>query len=139
MARVIIGVDPHKRSATIEVINEREQTVGQGRFGTDTDGYQAMLAAGRRHADRLLEHLSEQRGSTGTPPPVGVTFCVQDQGPREPWLVVAGPHRLRTWRAVVQCCWPGSAAQLAGWLCLTWSTKVLTAGKARSGRSRKMV
>ena len=52
MARVIIGVDPHKRSATIEVINEREQTIGQGRFGTDRDGYQAMLAAGRRHKDR---------------------------------------------------------------------------------------
>ena len=52
MARVIIGVDPHKRSATIEVINEREQTVGQGRFGTDTDGYKAMLAAGRRHKNR---------------------------------------------------------------------------------------
>jgi transposase len=52
VARVIIGVDPHKRSATIEVINEREQTVGRGRFGTDTDGYKAMLAAGRRHKDR---------------------------------------------------------------------------------------
>jgi transposase len=40
------------RSATIEVINEREQTIGQGRFGTDRDGYKAMLAAGRRHKDR---------------------------------------------------------------------------------------
>ena len=37
MARVIIGVDPHKRSATIEVINEREQTLAQGRFGTDRE------------------------------------------------------------------------------------------------------
>ncbi|MCY1141459.1 transposase [Actinoplanes sp. Pm04-4] len=52
MARVIIGVDPHKRSATIEVINERERTLAQGRFGTDRDGYQAMLAAGRKYADR---------------------------------------------------------------------------------------
>jgi hypothetical protein len=52
VARVIIGVDPHKRSATIEVINGREQTIGQGRFGTDTDGYRAMLAAGRRHKER---------------------------------------------------------------------------------------
>ena len=53
MARVIIGVDPHKRSATIEVVNEREQTIAQGRFGTDTDGYKAMPAAGRRHKDRM--------------------------------------------------------------------------------------
>ena len=51
MAEVIIGVDPHKRSATIEIINAREKTVGQGRFGTDRDGYQAMLAAGRKHRD----------------------------------------------------------------------------------------
>ena len=53
MARVVIGVDPHKRSATIEIINEREQAVGQGRFGNDGDGYKAMLAAGRIHNDRV--------------------------------------------------------------------------------------
>lgn len=53
MTRVVIGVDPHKRSATIEVINEREQPVAVGRYGTDTPGYQAMLAAGRTHPDRL--------------------------------------------------------------------------------------
>jgi hypothetical protein len=53
MSQVIIGVDPHKRSATIEIINEREQAVGGGRFAADRDGCQAMLAAGRKHADRL--------------------------------------------------------------------------------------
>src|ERR671921_1205248 len=53
MAQVIIGVDPHKRSATIEIINEREQAVGGGRFGTDRDGYKAMLAAGRKYNDRV--------------------------------------------------------------------------------------
>jgi hypothetical protein len=53
MGRVIIGMDPHKRSATIEIINDREQVQAQGRFCTDTDGYQAMLKAGRRHKDRI--------------------------------------------------------------------------------------
>ena len=53
MTHVIIGVDPHKRSATIEVINSREQPLATGRYDTDTTGYQAMLAAGRRHPDRL--------------------------------------------------------------------------------------
>jgi transposase len=53
VARVVIGVDPHKRSATIEIMNHREKAIGQGRFGTDRDGYQAMLAAGRKHADRI--------------------------------------------------------------------------------------
>ncbi|WP_327007596.1 IS110 family transposase [Dactylosporangium sp. NBC_01737] len=53
MSRVVIGMDPHKRSATIEVIDERERVLGQGRYGTDTDGYQRMLAAGRRFAERV--------------------------------------------------------------------------------------
>ncbi|MDI6105916.1 IS110 family transposase [Actinoplanes sp. NEAU-A12] len=53
MGQVIIGVDPHKRSATIEVIDQRERVLDKGRFGTDTPGYQAMLAAGRRHTDRI--------------------------------------------------------------------------------------
>jgi transposase len=53
MARVIIGMDPHKRSATIEIINHREKILAQGRFGTDRDGYQTMLKLGRRHKDRI--------------------------------------------------------------------------------------
>jgi transposase len=53
MARTIIGLDPHKRSATIEVINNHEHVLQQGRYGTDTSGYQAMLTAGRRHAERV--------------------------------------------------------------------------------------
>jgi len=53
MGRVVIGMDPHKRSATIEVIDGREQVLAQGRFGTDTDGYRQMLAAGRRFPDRV--------------------------------------------------------------------------------------
>jgi transposase len=53
MGRFIIGMDPHKRSATIEVINEREKVLAQGRFGTDTDGYHTMLTLGRQYPDRL--------------------------------------------------------------------------------------
>jgi transposase len=53
MTRVIIGVDPHKRSATIEVINDRETVLAHGRYDTATSGYQAMLAAGRRHSGRV--------------------------------------------------------------------------------------
>jgi transposase len=52
MGHVIIGMDPHKRSATIEVIDERERVLGTGRFGTDRDGYQQMLVSGRQHSDR---------------------------------------------------------------------------------------
>jgi hypothetical protein len=67
MAQVIIGVDPHNRSATIEIINDREQVLGRGRFATDRDGYKAMLAAGRKHPDRLW--AVEGSGSASAPTP----------------------------------------------------------------------
>ena len=53
MFQVVIGVDPHKRSATIEVIDQCERVLGKGRFSTDHDGYKAMLAAGRKHGERF--------------------------------------------------------------------------------------
>jgi transposase len=53
VTRVIIGVDPHKRSATIEVIGGREKVLAEGRYGTDSDGYRAMLTSGRRYPKRM--------------------------------------------------------------------------------------
>jgi transposase len=53
MGRVVIGMDPHKRSATIEVLDEREKVLSTGRFGTDREGYRNMLAAGRRWPQRV--------------------------------------------------------------------------------------
>jgi hypothetical protein len=50
---VIIGMDPHKRSATIEIVDERAAVLAAGRFGTDKAGYAQMLAAGRKFADRI--------------------------------------------------------------------------------------
>src|SRR6478672_7783254 len=72
MENVIIGVDPHKLSATIEVVDHRERLLGSGRFDTDRAGYAAMRTyakawpnrrwavegangAGRPLAQRLLE------------------------------------------------------------------------------------
>lgn len=53
MGQVIIGMDPHKRSATIEVIDDRETVLAGGRFGTDREGYKAMLALARRDPERV--------------------------------------------------------------------------------------
>ena len=50
---VIIGMDPHKRSATIEVIDERAVVPAAGRYGTDKAGYAQMLTAARMFADRI--------------------------------------------------------------------------------------
>lgn len=59
MARVIVGVDPHERSATIEVIDEREQAMFPG------------VSAGRRRTPAgwwFARHL-------GTAAPGRLTFC----------------------------------------------------------------
>src|SRR3954470_5441430 len=41
--RVVVGMDPHKRSATIEVMNADEEILGRGRFGTDAAGLAEMV------------------------------------------------------------------------------------------------
>jgi transposase len=66
MEHVIIGVDPHKLSATIEVVDQHEELLGSGRFTTDQAGYaktwpvrvwavEGANGAGRPLAQRLLE------------------------------------------------------------------------------------
>jgi transposase len=72
MPGVIIGVDPHKLSATIEVVDHHGHLLGSGRFTTDKTGYTAMRnyvktwpeptwaveganGAGRPLAQRLVE------------------------------------------------------------------------------------
>lgn len=72
MSGVIIGVDPHKLSATIEVVDRHERLLGTGRFTTDQAGYTALRTyakawpqrtwavegangAGRSLAQRLVE------------------------------------------------------------------------------------
>jgi hypothetical protein len=37
-------MDPHKRSATIEVLDHAERVLSQGRFATDATGYRDILA-----------------------------------------------------------------------------------------------
>ncbi len=48
----VIGMDPHKRSATIEIIDEHEQILTRGRVGADRDGYRAILNSARQYPDR---------------------------------------------------------------------------------------
>jgi transposase len=53
MEQVIIGVDPHKLSATIEVVDQHEQLLGSGRFTTDQAGYAAMRKYAKVWPDRV--------------------------------------------------------------------------------------
>jgi transposase len=48
MGVVIVGVDPHKMSVTIEAIDKREKVLSAGRFGTATRDYKTMLGYVRR-------------------------------------------------------------------------------------------
>jgi transposase len=75
-SRVVIGMDPHKRSATIEVLDERERVLATGRFGTDRQGYRQLLAVGRGYRDRVWavegsdgvgRHLAQRLVADGEP------------------------------------------------------------------------
>ena len=66
MAKVFIGVDPHKLSATIEVVDDREPVLATGRFGTDKVGYAAM----RKHVQAWPERVWAVEGSNGAGRPL---------------------------------------------------------------------
>lgn len=65
MARVFIGVDPHKLSATIEVVDAHEKVLATGRFDTDKAGYAAMRNYVARWTDRVW--AVEGSGGAGRP------------------------------------------------------------------------
>jgi hypothetical protein len=67
MARVFIGVDPHKLSATIEVVDDKERVLATGRFSTNKAGYAARRVA--FHPDRTW--AVEGRSGAGRPLPPG--------------------------------------------------------------------
>lgn len=50
---VIIGMDLHKRSATIEVVDRDGKVLATGRYGTDTTGYGEMITAAQRFPERV--------------------------------------------------------------------------------------
>ena len=50
---VVIGMDPHKRSVTIEVMAADEEVLDKARFNTDAAGFAAMLGFVARFEDRV--------------------------------------------------------------------------------------
>ena len=53
VGRVVLGMDPHKRTVTVEVMASDEVVIDRGRFTTDTAGFDAMLAFAARWPDRV--------------------------------------------------------------------------------------
>jgi transposase len=66
MEQVIIGVDPHKLSATIEVVDEHEKLLGSGRFATNQAGYSAM----RRYVKAWPQRVWAVEGANGAGRPL---------------------------------------------------------------------
>jgi transposase len=58
---VVIGMDPHKRSVTIEVMSGEETVLGGSRFGTDTVGFTAM----RRYVGQFPDRVWAIEGCRG--------------------------------------------------------------------------
>jgi transposase len=50
---VVIGMDPHKRTATIVAMSPAEAVVSRGRFATDVAGFEAMLAVAAAWPERV--------------------------------------------------------------------------------------
>ena len=73
MNHVIIGVDPHKLSATIEVVDDREKLLGSGRFTTDNAGYTAMRTYVKTWPERVwaIEGAQRHRPPAGSAAPRG--------------------------------------------------------------------
>ncbi|WP_220794060.1 IS110 family transposase [Nocardioides pelophilus] len=63
---MFIGVDPHKLSATIEVVDAQEKVLATGRFDTDKAGYAAM----RKHVARWPDRVWAVEGSGGAGRPL---------------------------------------------------------------------
>ena len=51
--RVVIGMDPHKRTVTIEAMAPDETVLDRGRFTTDVAGFDAMLKHAAQWPDRV--------------------------------------------------------------------------------------
>jgi transposase len=64
--KVFIGVDPHKLSVTIEVVDDNETVLATGRFSTDKAGYAAML----KHVSAWPKRVWAVEGSNGAGRPL---------------------------------------------------------------------
>ncbi|WP_310529126.1 IS110 family transposase [Nocardioides sp.] len=73
---VIIGVDPHKMSVTIEVVDDCEHLLGTGRFDTNNTGYADM----RRYVKQWPDRIWAVEGANGAGRPLAqrlVAACEQ--------------------------------------------------------------
>jgi hypothetical protein len=73
--KVFIGVDPHKLSGTIEVVDEHERVLATGRFATDKAGYAPM----RQRVHAWPERVWAVEGSNGAGRPLAQRLLADRQ------------------------------------------------------------
>jgi transposase len=73
--RVVIGMDPHKRSMTIEVMTADEEVLGGGRFGTDIDDFAAMV----EYVQQWPERIWAIEGCNGIGRHIAMRLLAEDQ------------------------------------------------------------
>jgi transposase len=88
MAKVFIGVDPHKLSATIEVVDHRERILATGRFDTDKAGYVMM----RKHVAAWPERVWAVEGSNGAGRPLAQRLLANGEQVVDVPAKLAAPH-----------------------------------------------
>jgi transposase len=75
MDRVLIGVDPHKESVTIEARDTREILRARGRFGTSTAGYRSLV----RFATQWPERVWAVEGANGIGRPLALRLVADGE------------------------------------------------------------
>jgi hypothetical protein len=110
MSLVVIGMDPHKRSATIEIMAGDKAILGGRRYATDVAGVPAMLAAVKQWPERVWaiegclgigRHLGEPAAGTAsrrsTPRPAARSAIAYPgrQPPGQPRLHIMAVIQLR--------------------------------------------
>jgi transposase len=76
MSRVIVGVDPHKKSVTIEAVDEQGTVLATGRFATDSKGHRLMLTYVR---DQWPHHRWAIEGAQGVGRPLAQRLLAQGE------------------------------------------------------------
>ena len=76
MSRVIVGVDPHKKSVTIEVVDEQGAVLATGRFDTTSVGYRLMLGY---VSDQWRDHRWAVEGANGMGRPLVQRLLAQGE------------------------------------------------------------
>jgi transposase len=76
VSRVIVGVDPHKKSVTIEAVDERGAVLARGRYGTDTASYRTMVKYVR---EQWPQHQWAVEGAQGVGRPLAQRLLAQGE------------------------------------------------------------